>query len=241
MTNHVSNGDVSAESPQRAFTQRPVLVPCRPPRASRTGRARCSESIDALAHGTRDPGESNPQLSLLGGGERVEHQPSHLLDVLRSAVLHLVEAGVRQGRERVSTVVRVGASGDPCVPFEPDHHLRQPWLRAVALCRQVAEPHGQRLCHREAGKDAVLEVRDARVSLQLTVQQGREADHDGEELLPHLLLLVVEPGRGVGHGVILLEQATVASVPLVLGRPRNHVDLTCLGNLAMLVRGCLGK
>lgn len=158
-------------------------------------------------------GERNSEVALLCDAQRVEHELAHAIHMSRSTRYNFLHSGFGQCGECVSPVVRVRAAGDPTALLEADHDLRHPGLAAVALSGQVAEAKGEVWGHGEAGENAVFVVRRLGVAFQLPVEQRRERYHDGEQVLPHRLLVLIEPSGRIGHDTKVYPQLAQVDLP----------------------------
>src|ERR1700735_613342 len=130
------------------------------------------------------------------GSKGVDEQPADGGDVAGGGLDDLLPAGLGEDGVDGAAVARGRLAADPALGLQAADHVAQPGHGAARHRRELAHPQRAIRGLGQAGQHHVVEVADARVLLELGVEERREAEEQPDERPPRRLLVIGEPFHG---------------------------------------------
>ena len=122
----------------------------------------CDRSAGLARHELlEDPLGDDSELTHLQGGELVEHEPSHVVDVIRSGLGEHFLPAVRELGVLDTLVARTSHPSDPVDTLDPRHRMRQTARREIHQRSKVTHPEPVPGCVGQRRKDGVVRMRNA--------------------------------------------------------------------------------
>jgi hypothetical protein len=163
------------------------------------------------------------ELVELSVGEWVDDESANFVDVSGGGGDDLVPTVVGEDRQGVAAVGGVGSTADPVLLLKARYDLGEPGQGAFGEHGEVAHPKRALRRLRQCGEHLVLEVIDAVVTAELSVQGGKQPhSREGHRLARGPGCYRADPPRSPQHRAVLVPLAAVGLILLMTGAAITH-------------------